>query len=147
MTEKRKNAIVEFQDVVKTYGEGEALQYAENHVSFSVEEGEFVVILGQSGTGKSTVLNMLGSIEQIMFEETNVAEYQVKLSADAQLSGINALNEELDGELVMMNQIEVSKVKNPTADEKKKEVITVTEGKGLYNVLDLDNHAMKLPRG
>ena len=90
---------------------------------------------------------LLGSIEQIMFEETNVAEYQVKLSADAQLADVNALNEELDGELVMMNQIEVSKVKNPTADEKKKEIITVTEGKGLYNVLDLDNHAMKLTPG
>lgn len=62
MTEKRKNAIVEFQDVVKTYGE--ALQYAVNHVSFSVEEGEFVVILGQSGTRKSTVLNMLGGMDQ-----------------------------------------------------------------------------------
>lgn len=44
-----KKTIVEFQDVVKTYGEGEALQYANNHVSFTIEEGEFVVILGQSG--------------------------------------------------------------------------------------------------
>ena len=37
-----KKTIVEFQDVVKTYGEGEALQYANNHVSFTIEEGEFV---------------------------------------------------------------------------------------------------------
>lgn len=48
--------IVEFQDVVKEYGSGEALQKAVDHVSFGVEEGEFVVILGQSGAGKSTVL-------------------------------------------------------------------------------------------
>ena len=41
-----KKTIVEFQDVVKTYGEGEALQYANNHVSFTIAEGEFVVILG-----------------------------------------------------------------------------------------------------
>ena len=58
-----KKTIVEFQDVVKTYGEGEALQYANNHVSFTIEEGEFVVILGQSGAGKSTVLNMLGGMD------------------------------------------------------------------------------------
>ena len=55
--------IVEFQDVVKKYGSGEALQKAVDHVSFDIEEGEFVVILGQSGAGKSTVLNLLGGMD------------------------------------------------------------------------------------
>ena len=55
--------IVEFQDVVKTYGKGEGMQVAVNHVNFTIEEGEFVVILGQSGAGKSTVLNMLGGMD------------------------------------------------------------------------------------
>ena len=40
--------IVEFKDVVKTYGSGDALLYAVNHIDFKIEEGEFVVILGQS---------------------------------------------------------------------------------------------------
>lgn len=56
--------IVEFKDVVKTYGSGEALQYAVNHIDFTIDEGEFVVILGQSGAGKSTVLNILGGMDQ-----------------------------------------------------------------------------------
>ena len=56
--------IVEFKDVVKTYGSGEALLYAVNHIDFKIEEGEFVVILGQSGAGKSTVLNILGGMDQ-----------------------------------------------------------------------------------
>ena len=55
--------IVEFQDVVKEYGSGEALQKAVDHVSFGIEEGELVVILGQSGAGKSTVLNLLGGMD------------------------------------------------------------------------------------
>ena len=41
-------AAVEFKDVVKTYGKGEGMQVAVDHVSFTIEEGEFVVILGQS---------------------------------------------------------------------------------------------------
>lgn len=49
---------VEFKDVVKIYGKGEGKQVAVDHVSFTIEKGEFVVILGQSGAGKSTVLNM-----------------------------------------------------------------------------------------
>ena len=55
--------VVEFKDVVKEYGKGEGKQIAANHVSFDIEEGEFVVILGQSGAGKSTVLNMLGGMD------------------------------------------------------------------------------------
>lgn len=55
--------LVEFKDVVKTYGTGEGLQKAVDHISFTIKEGEFVVILGQSGAGKSTVLNMLGGMD------------------------------------------------------------------------------------
>lgn len=47
-----KNSLIEFRDVVRTYGEGEALQYAVNHIDFTISKGEFVVILGQSGAGK-----------------------------------------------------------------------------------------------
>ena len=74
--EKRnKKTIVEFKDVVRTYGEGEALQYAVNHVNFTIEEGKFVVILGQSGAGKLTVLNMLGGMDQPTEGEVIIEEY------------------------------------------------------------------------
>ena len=44
--------IIEAKDLVKTYGEGEGLMYALNHVSINVYEHDFLVILGGSGSGK-----------------------------------------------------------------------------------------------
>lgn len=55
--------LVQLKDVVKEYGSGEALFKAVDYVNFEIEEGEFVVILGQSGAGKSTILNMLGGMD------------------------------------------------------------------------------------
>ena len=90
---------------------------------------------------------LVSTLEDVMFEKSTVSEYQVKLSQDAPIADVNALNKELDGELVMIDQIEVSKVKNPSTDEKKKQTITVVEGKGLYNILDVDNNIMQLVPG
>ena len=47
----------------------------------------------------------------------------------------------------MVNQVEVAKKKNAPADEKKKETITVLEGKNLYNILDLNNQIKGLTPG
>lgn len=58
------NPVIEFKEVVKTYGQKENVQYAVDHVSFSIEAGRFVVILGPSGAGKSTILNMIGGMDQ-----------------------------------------------------------------------------------
>ena len=55
-------AFIEFKDVRKEYT-GEVNVLAVNNCSFEIEEGEFVVILGQSGAGKTTILNMLGGMD------------------------------------------------------------------------------------
>lgn len=90
MKKETKKTIVEFKDVVRTYGEGEALQYAVNHVNFTIEEGEFVVILGQSGAGKSTVLNMLGGMDQPTEGEVIIDGEKVSSMNDKQLSDFRA---------------------------------------------------------
>ena len=54
--------IVEFDNVTKSYKSGEHELKALNGVSFSLDEGKFVVILGPSGAGKSTLLNLLGGL-------------------------------------------------------------------------------------
>lgn len=58
-----KEAVI-FKNVTKIFGSGEGSQKAVENVSFSINKGEFVVIFGQSGAGKSTVLNMLGGLDK-----------------------------------------------------------------------------------
>jgi len=81
---------VEFRDVVKVYGPEDNLQYAVNHVSFQIEQGEFVIILGQSGAGKSTVLDMLGGLDQPTEGTVFVAGQEISAMSDNELSQFRA---------------------------------------------------------
>ena len=56
-------AYIEFRNVEKNYKMGEQIIRASNGVTFDIEEGEFCVIVGASGAGKTTVLNMLGGMD------------------------------------------------------------------------------------
>lgn len=55
---------IEFADVVRAYGASSALVRALDGASFAVEKGELAVILGQSGAGKTTALNILGGMDR-----------------------------------------------------------------------------------
>ena len=55
---------IEVADVVRAYGAGSALVRALDGASFAVEKGELAVILGQSGAGKTTALNILGGMDR-----------------------------------------------------------------------------------
>ena len=65
MENTERKLLIEAKDLVKTYGEGEGLTYALNKVSINVYEHDFLVILGGSGSGKSTFLNMIGAIDKV----------------------------------------------------------------------------------
>ena len=55
--------ILSAKDLCKSYGSGENSVQALNHVSISVENGEFVAVIGTSGSGKSTLLNLFGGLD------------------------------------------------------------------------------------
>ena len=54
---------IEFNDIVKTYQMGEVSIQALDHAQFDIEQGELVCILGPSGAGKTTALNILGGMD------------------------------------------------------------------------------------
>lgn len=57
-------ALIEVRHAIKTYQMGDESFHALNDVSFSINEGEFVAIMGTSGSGKSTCMNMLGTLDK-----------------------------------------------------------------------------------
>lgn len=56
---------IEFRDIVKEYKMGEVRIKALDHTNFSIEKGELVVIVGPSGAGKTTALNILGGMDSV----------------------------------------------------------------------------------
>ncbi|MFW0782380.1 ABC transporter ATP-binding protein [Rossellomorea marisflavi] len=56
--------ILQIENLSKMYGKGETAVKALDNVSFTVKQGEFVVIIGPSGSGKSTLLHMLGGVDR-----------------------------------------------------------------------------------
>ena len=75
---------IQLKNVKKTYKMGEVVIKAVDDVSFSIEEGEFVVVIGASGAGKTTILNLLGGMDQvtsgnILVDGSEISEYNKKM--------------------------------------------------------------------
>ena len=76
-------AYIEFKNVSKIYQMGEVEIRALDDISFSIDKGEFVVILGASGAGKTTILNILGGMDKVssgsvIIDENDIAKYNDK---------------------------------------------------------------------
>ena len=76
-------SFIEFRNVVKTYQMGEILINAVDKISFPIEKGEFVIIVGPSGAGKTTVLNILGGMDKptsgvIKVDGVDIAQHDEK---------------------------------------------------------------------
>ncbi len=76
-------AFIDVKNLSKIYQMGEVKIKAIENVSFSIDEGELVVILGPSGAGKTTILNILGGMDsptsgKIIVDETDISKYNRK---------------------------------------------------------------------
>jgi len=69
--------LIEFKNVTKEYKVGEVPIRALAGVDFSISEGEFVVILGASGAGKSTILNILGGMDTATSGQVFVGDQEI----------------------------------------------------------------------
>ncbi|WFR60028.1 ABC transporter ATP-binding protein [Anaerocolumna sp. AGMB13025] len=76
-------SFVELADVKKTYRMGEVTIHAVDGIEFQIEKGEFVVIVGPSGAGKTTVLNILGGMDtssegHIVVDGVDISNFNAK---------------------------------------------------------------------
>ncbi len=78
-------AYIEFKDVVKAYGSGDTEIHALDGASFSVERGELAIILGASGAGKTTALNILGGMDTLTSGTVSVDGRDISRSNESQL--------------------------------------------------------------
>ena len=81
--------LIEIKDVYKIYGEGlESEVRALDGVSLTIDRGEFVAIVGQSGSGKSTMMNVLGCLDIPTRGEYRLSGVDVRELTDKELSAI-----------------------------------------------------------
>ena len=76
-------SFIELKDVVKEYRTGDVSIKAADGISLSIEKGEFVVIVGPSGAGKTTVLNILGGMDtltsgSVIVDGTDISKFNSK---------------------------------------------------------------------
>ena len=86
------STIIEFKNVVKEYKSGDHVLRAMDDVNFTIDEGEFVVILGPSGAGKSTLLNLLGGLDSVTSGQIIVNNLNIENFDDNQLTEYRARN-------------------------------------------------------
>ena len=136
------STIIEFKNVDKEYKSGEHILKAMDNVNFTIDKGEFVVILGPSGAGKSTLLNLLGGLDSVTSGQIIVNGNHVESFSDNQLTEYTAKNV---GFIFQFYNL----IPNLTAIENvelMKDIVDVDiDGLSVLDSVGLGNHADQFP--
>ena len=128
--------LIELRDVYKIYSEGlESEVRALDGVSLTIEKGEFVAIVGQSGSGKSTMMNVLGCLDVPTYGEYLLEGTDVSELSDMQLSRIR--NKEIGFIFQQYNLIQSLSVQENV------ELPLVYQGIGIDDRHELAVHALE----
>ena len=134
--------LIKFKNVKKTYNVGEKKFNALDGVNFTINKGEFVVILGPSGAGKSTLLNLLGGMDKVTSGEIKVGSEIISKYNDKNLTKYRAENVgfifqfyNILPTLTVLENVEIVKdiVKKPKSAKK------------ILKEVGLENHLNKFP--
>ena len=136
------STLIEFKDVVKEYKSGDHVLRAMDDVNFTIDEGEFVVILGPSGAGKSTLLNLLGGLDSATSGQIIVNGEHVENFNDNELTRYRAKNV---GFIFQFYNL----IPNLTALENvelMKDIVDVNiDGKAVLGSVGLEDHSNQFP--
>jgi len=136
------NALIEFKNVVKEYKSGDHILRAMDNVNFTIDEGEFVVILGPSGAGKSTLLNLLGGLDSPTSGQIIVNGEHIEKFDDDELTKYRAKNV---GFIFQFYNL----IPNLTALENvelMRDIVDVNiDGEAVLDSVGLKNHANQFP--
>lgn len=88
----KESHYIEVENLVKSYGAGDIKINAVDHVSFYVDKGEFIGIMGASGSGKTTILNILSTIDTMSDGQVFYDKVDISRMNEVELSGFRQKN-------------------------------------------------------
>ena len=110
-------ALIEFKDLYKIYNMGDTDVHAVDGISLKIDKGEFVAIVGQSGSGKSTCMNIIGCLDvptsgQYLLDGTDVGKLNDNRLAEIRNKMLGFIFQQynLIPKLTVMENVEVSMI-------------------------------------
>lgn len=143
--------VIQLQDIRRNFIVGEETVHALRGVSFSIQEGEFVTIMGTSGSGKSTLLNTLGCLDTPTSGEYYLDGISVRTMSKSQRAvlrnrkiGFVFQNYNLLPKTTAVKNVELPLMYNPnvTASERRQRAIEALKAVGLGDRLEHKSNQM-----
>ena len=141
MDKENKKGFIEFNNIKKTYVMGETEIHALDGIDFSIDQGEFVIIVGASGAGKSTILNILGGMDtatsgQMTVDGNQISSYNKKQMTEYRRYDVGFVFQfyNLVQNLTARENVElaVQVSKNPLDVDETLEAVGLTDRKGNF---------------